>query len=75
MHLPQKLKSETAAKAAKEMNPDLRITAHQNRVGPETEKVGKSIKKEASSWLIEVRERERDTSISYTIYYTTSFPV
>lgn len=34
-----KMKSETAAKAATKMNPNLRIVAHQNRVGPETEKV------------------------------------
>lgn len=33
------LKSEAAAKAAKQMNPTLRITAHQNRVCPDTEKV------------------------------------
>ncbi|XP_018414690.1 PREDICTED: ubiquitin-like modifier-activating enzyme 1 isoform X2 [Nanorana parkeri] len=34
-----KMKSETAAQAVKHMNPDLHITAHQNRVGPDTEKV------------------------------------
>jgi len=34
-----KLKSNTACNAAKEMNPTLNITAHQNRVGPETERV------------------------------------
>lgn len=34
-----KLKSDTACNAAKEMNPDLNITSHQNRVGPETEKI------------------------------------
>jgi ubiquitin-activating enzyme E1 len=33
------LKSEAAAKAAKKMNPALRITAHQNRVCPDTERV------------------------------------
>lgn len=35
----QKMKSEVAAKAVKVMNPELNITAHQNRVGPETEKI------------------------------------
>ncbi|KAM5146463.1 ubiquitin-like modifier-activating enzyme 1 isoform 1-T1 [Mantella aurantiaca] len=34
-----KMKSETAAQAVKHMNPDLHVTAHQNRVGPDTEKV------------------------------------
>ncbi|XP_071479116.1 ubiquitin-like modifier-activating enzyme 1 [Diadema antillarum] len=38
-HDVQKPKSETAAKAAKEMNPDLNITHHLNRVGPETENI------------------------------------
>ncbi|KAL0158376.1 hypothetical protein M9458_046452, partial [Cirrhinus mrigala] len=31
--------SETAAAAVKQMNPSVRITGHQNRVGPDTEKV------------------------------------
>ena len=35
----QKLKSETAAHAIQEMNPDIKITAHQDKVGPETEMV------------------------------------
>lgn len=35
----QKMKSETAAAAVKQMNPSIRITGHQNRVGPDTEKV------------------------------------
>jgi ubiquitin-activating enzyme E1 len=35
----QKMKSETASDAIKEMNPTINITAHQNRVGPDTEKV------------------------------------
>ena len=35
----QKMKSEVAAKAVKVMNPELNITAHQNRVGPETESI------------------------------------
>lgn len=35
----QKMKSETAAAAVKQMNPSVRITGHQNRVGPDTEKV------------------------------------
>uniref|UniRef100_A0A8C1TDW8 Ubiquitin-activating enzyme E1 n=1 Tax=Cyprinus carpio TaxID=7962 RepID=A0A8C1TDW8_CYPCA len=35
----QKMKSETAAAAVKLMNPSVRITGHQNRVGPDTEKV------------------------------------
>jgi len=35
----QKMKSDTACNAAKEMNPDMNLTPHQNRVGPETEKV------------------------------------
>uniref|UniRef100_UPI00398EF68A ubiquitin-like modifier-activating enzyme 1 n=1 Tax=Pristiophorus japonicus TaxID=55135 RepID=UPI00398EF68A len=34
-----KMKSETAAAAVKQMNPNMRVTAHQNRVGPDTEKV------------------------------------
>jgi len=33
----QKMKSDTAAKAVKAMNPDINIHAHQNRVGPDTE--------------------------------------
>ena len=33
------MKSDTACNAAKEMNPDMNLTPHQNRVGPETEKV------------------------------------
>lgn len=35
----QKMKSETAARSVKEMNPSINIVAHQSRVGPETEKV------------------------------------
>ena len=35
----QSPKSSTAAKAALQMNPDANITAHLNRVGPETENV------------------------------------
>uniref|UniRef100_A0A8C1J8M2 E1 ubiquitin-activating enzyme n=1 Tax=Cyprinus carpio TaxID=7962 RepID=A0A8C1J8M2_CYPCA len=35
----QKMKSETAAAAVKQMNPSIRITGHQNRVGTDTEKV------------------------------------
>ncbi|XP_076839659.1 ubiquitin-like modifier-activating enzyme 1 isoform X2 [Brachyhypopomus gauderio] len=34
-----KMKSETAAAAVKQMNPSIHITGHQNRVGPDTEKV------------------------------------
>ena len=34
------MKSDTACNAVKEMNPDINVTSHQNRVGPETEKVG-----------------------------------
>ncbi|XP_072571330.1 ubiquitin-like modifier-activating enzyme 1 isoform X2 [Paramormyrops kingsleyae] len=34
-----KMKSETAAAAVKQMNPSVRITGHQNRVGPDTERV------------------------------------
>ncbi|KPP63452.1 ubiquitin-like modifier-activating enzyme 1-like [Scleropages formosus] len=34
-----KMKSETAASAVKQMNPSIRITGHQNRVGPDTEKI------------------------------------
>uniref|UniRef100_V9KCN4 E1 ubiquitin-activating enzyme n=1 Tax=Callorhinchus milii TaxID=7868 RepID=V9KCN4_CALMI len=34
-----KMKSETAAAAVKQMNPNMRITPHQNRVGPDTEKI------------------------------------
>lgn len=35
----QKMKSDTAAAAVKQMNPAIRITGHQNRVGPDTERV------------------------------------
>lgn len=35
----QKLKSTTAAEAARKMNPELKIKSHENRVGPETENV------------------------------------
>ncbi len=35
----QRLKSEVAAESVKEMNPYMNITAHQNRVCPETEEV------------------------------------
>lgn len=35
----QKPKSDTAAAAIKQMNPNVNIEAHQNRVGPDTEKV------------------------------------
>ncbi|XP_077980547.1 ubiquitin-like modifier-activating enzyme 1 [Glandiceps talaboti] len=38
-HDVQKMKSDTAAKAVKVMNPDVNITSHQNRVGPETENI------------------------------------
>ncbi|XP_067908159.1 ubiquitin-like modifier-activating enzyme 1 isoform X2 [Heterodontus francisci] len=34
-----KMKSQTAAAAVKKMNPSVRITAHQNRVGQETENI------------------------------------
>lgn len=37
--LIKKPKSDTAAKAAKGMNPDINIVAHQNRVGADTEHV------------------------------------
>lgn len=35
----QKLKSETAAAAVRDINPHVRVCSHQNRVGPETEHV------------------------------------
>ncbi|XP_066591841.1 ubiquitin-like modifier-activating enzyme 1 [Prorops nasuta] len=38
-HDVQKSKSSTAARAVKEMNPDMKVIAHENRVCPETEKV------------------------------------
>ncbi|KAG9340322.1 hypothetical protein JZ751_021774 [Albula glossodonta] len=34
-----RMKSETAAAAVQQMNPSIRITGHQNRVGPDTEKI------------------------------------
>ena len=34
----QQPKSTTAAKSAQEINPELRIVAHQNKVGPQTER-------------------------------------
>lgn len=37
--MPQKLKSETAAAACTVMNPDIKITAHQNRVSPDSENI------------------------------------
>lgn len=33
------MKSDTAAAAVKEMNPNIHITSHQDRVGPDTERV------------------------------------
>lgn len=33
------MKSDTAAAAVKQMNPSVRVTSHQNRVGPDTEKI------------------------------------
>lgn len=33
------MKSDTAAAAVKQMNPSVRITGHQNRVGPDTERI------------------------------------
>jgi len=38
-HDVQQMKSQTAAKAVKQMNRDINIVPHQNRVGPDTEKV------------------------------------
>ncbi|KAG8002640.1 Ubiquitin-like modifier-activating enzyme 1 [Nibea albiflora] len=38
-HDVTKMKSDTAAAAVKQMNPSIRITGHQNRVGPDTERV------------------------------------
>lgn len=35
----QKLKSNCAADAVKRMNPQVQITSHQNRVGPDTENI------------------------------------
>lgn len=35
----QKMKSDTAAAAVKQMNPSIKITGHQNRVGPDTERI------------------------------------
>lgn len=35
----QKMKSSCAADAVKKMNPNIRITAQENRVGPDTESV------------------------------------
>ncbi|XP_060948881.1 ubiquitin-like modifier-activating enzyme 1 [Limanda limanda] len=34
-----KMKSDTGAAAVKQMNPSIRITGHQNRVGPDTERI------------------------------------
>lgn len=33
------MKSDTAAAAVKEMNPNVHITSHQDRVGPDTERI------------------------------------
>jgi len=38
-HDVQQMKSQTAAKAVKVMNPDINVNPHQNRVGIETEKI------------------------------------
>lgn len=38
-HDVQKIKSRTAGEAVKRMNPQINVTAHENRVGPETEDV------------------------------------
>lgn len=35
----QKLKSDTAAAAVHQMNPHIQVTSHQNRVGPDTERI------------------------------------
>lgn len=35
----QKLKSDCASAAVKRMNPNVQITSHQNRVGPDTENI------------------------------------
>lgn len=35
----QKPKSEVAAKALREMNPEMNVTAHQNRLDPDSEEV------------------------------------
>ena len=37
--LRQKLKSDTAAAAVRQMNPYIQVTSHQNRVGPDTERI------------------------------------
>ena len=46
------MKSDTACNAVKEMNPDINVTSHQNRVGPETEKV--SFMKYVSQHIVSV---------------------
>lgn len=38
-HDVQKIKSKTAAEAVKRMNSEINVTAHENRVGPETESI------------------------------------
>lgn len=35
----QKLKSDTAAAAVRQINPYIRVMSHQNRVGPDTEHI------------------------------------
>ena len=52
LHIFQKMKSDTACNAVKEMNPDINVTSHQNRVGPETEKV--SFMKYVSQHIVSV---------------------
>lgn len=37
--ISQKLKSDTAAAAVRQMNPYIQVTSHQNRVGPDTERI------------------------------------
>lgn len=39
LYFIQRLKSEAAAECVRKMNPYMNITAHQNRVAPETEQV------------------------------------
>lgn len=39
LNFSQKLKSDTAAAAVRQMNPYIQVTSHQNRVGPDTERI------------------------------------
>lgn len=63
------MKSDTAAAAVKQMNPSIKITGHQNRVGPDTERIYddeffESLDGVANA-LDNVDARKRDRNLNY----------